>query len=80
VLFGLFAGNLIGLGLVWLQKKYQFIKLDENSYYLDTAPVDLDFSQVLWLNLWTFCITLLFLIIPTFLVARISPLKAIRFE
>lgn len=80
VLFGLLAGNLIGIGLVWLQKKYQFIKLDENSYYLDTAPVDLDFSQVLWLNLWTFCITLLFLIIPTFLVARISPLKAIRFE
>lgn len=80
VMIGLLIGNVVGLFLVWLQKEYRFITLDENSYYLDTAPVAIDLSQIIWLNVWTFLVTLVFLVIPTFLVTRISPLKAIRFE
>lgn len=80
ILFGLLMGNMIGLSIAFLQKHFGFIKLDENNYYLDTAPIYLDWYQILWLNIGTFFITLIFLIIPTFLVAKISPLKAIRFE
>ncbi|MBK7522733.1 MAG: ABC transporter permease [Saprospiraceae bacterium] len=80
LLFGLLAGNVIGLGLAFLQKKFGFIKLDENNYYLDTAPVFIDGWHIAWLNVGTFFLTLLFLVIPTMVVARISPLKTIRFE
>lgn len=80
ILAGLTIGNVIGLGLAYLQQKYGFIQLDENNYYLDTAPVYLDFSHILWLNIGTFFVTIVFLVLPTILVTKISPLKAIRFE
>jgi lipoprotein-releasing system permease protein len=80
VLLGLFWGNLIGLGLCLLQKHFRFIRLDEENYYLTEAPVDIQLFSVLVLNLGTLIITLAFLIIPSYLVARISPVKAIRFK
>jgi lipoprotein-releasing system permease protein len=80
ILFGLLVGNITGLGLAFLQKRFGFIKLDENNYYLDTAPVFIDGWHIFWLNVGTFFITLLFLVIPTMIVAKISPLKTIRFE
>ncbi|MFZ1703063.1 MAG: FtsX-like permease family protein [Saprospiraceae bacterium] len=80
IFLGLVIGNVIGLSLAFLQKKFGFISLDENNYYLDTAPIYIDVYHIIWLNLATFLMTLLFLILPTFLVSKISPLKAIRFE
>ena len=80
ILLGLGIGNIVGISLAVLQKKYGFISLDENNYYLDTAPIYLDGSHILWLNVGTFLVTLVFLILPTILVTKISPLKAIRFE
>lgn len=80
ILLGLGIGNLVGISLALLQKKYGFISLDENNYYLDTAPIHLDGYHLLWLNVGTFLVTLVFLILPTILVTKISPLKAIRFE
>jgi lipoprotein-releasing system permease protein len=80
IISGLVAGNIAGIGLALIQKKTGIIQLDENNYYLDTAPIELDFWHIVWLNAGTFVVTLLFLVLPTYLVTRISPLKAIRFE
>jgi lipoprotein-releasing system permease protein len=77
---GLLYGNIIGIGLCLAQRYFEFIKLDEEAYYVAVAPVVLNFTTILWLNLGTLFITLLVLLIPSLLVARISPVKAIRFK
>ena len=77
---GLFWGNLIGLGLCWLQDRFEFIKLSEADYYLAVAPVEVNIWLVVGLNVLTLVVTLIFLIIPSYLVSRISPVKAIRFK
>lgn len=80
ILFGLLWGNAIGLGLCWLQDTFELIRLDEASYYLPVAPVHINFWTILWLNLGTLLITLFFLVIPSYLVTRIDPVKSIRFK
>jgi lipoprotein-releasing system permease protein len=80
ILNGLFWGNLLGISLCLLQKYFKFIRLDEENYYLSYAPIHFSFWSILLLNLGTLVITLLFLIIPSYLVSRISPVKAIRFD
>ncbi|MCO6480935.1 MAG: ABC transporter permease [Phaeodactylibacter sp.] len=77
---GLFWGNFIGIGLCLLQDRFEFITLSEENYYLSTAPIDLNFWPILLLNLGTLAVTLFFLIIPSYLVTSISPVKAIRFK
>lgn len=80
ILLGLFWGNLAGIGFCLLQQKFGIIQLSEENYYLSTAPVELNFWTVLALNAGTFLVTLVFLVLPSWLVARISPVKAIRFK
>lgn len=80
VLFGLLWGNVVGLGLCWLQDTFSLITLDEESYYLAVAPVHVNWWVVLALNVGTLLVTLLFLVIPSYLVTRIDPVKAIRFK
>jgi len=80
ILVGLFWGNLIGLGLCWLQATFGFITLDEANYYLAVAPIKINWWSVLLLNGGTLVVTLLFLIVPSYLVSRIDPVKAIRFK
>jgi lipoprotein-releasing system permease protein len=80
MLAGLFWGNLIGIGLCWLQDRFGFIQLDEANYYLSVAPVDINLWTILLLNVGTLIITLVFLVIPSYLVSTISPVKAIRFK
>lgn len=77
---GLFWGNLVGIGLCYLQDKFEIVKLSEADYYLSVAPVELNFWMILFLNIGTLLVTLLFLVIPSYLVTRISPVKAIRFK
>lgn len=77
---GLFWGNLLGLSLCFLQKQFGFIRLSEADYYLSVAPVDISWWAVLMLNIGTLLITLFFLVLPSYLVTRISPVKAIRFK
>ena len=77
---GLFWGNLIGIGMLLLQKQFKLITLDPNVYYVTEAPVYLGFEYILLLNLGTFVLCLLMLLIPSFLISKISPVKAIRFE
>lgn len=78
--FGLLLGNILGLGLGFLQQYTHVFKLDQASYYLSYVPIEIHFADVLILNLATMVICVLVLILPSMLVSRISPLKAIRFK
>jgi len=80
ILNGLFWGNLIGLGLCFLQKKFEFIKLSEADYYLSTAPVDINIWLIILINVGSLAVILLFLLIPSYLVSKIRPVNALRFK
>ncbi len=80
ILRGMLWGNIVGLGLCILQQQFGFIKLPEESYYVSTAPVQINILWVLAINAGTFVISVVFLILPSFLVAKIQPIKAIRFN
>ena len=77
---GLLIGNVFGIGLCLIQKYFHVIKLQQDSYYLSFAPVEMNWSWIAILNLGTILITIILLILPSILVSRISPVKAIRFE
>jgi lipoprotein-releasing system permease protein len=77
---GLLWGNAIGIGLCLLQQHFKFIKLDPATYYVSAVSIDLNLIYILGLNLVTMIICVLCLIIPSFLISRISPVKAIRFD
>ena len=80
VLLGLFIGNLFGLGIAWLQKTTGFFKLDEHTYYMSTAPISLEWWQVLSIDAATLGVCMLVLIIPSLIIHRISPVKAVQFH
>lgn len=77
---GLLYGNLIGLGLLFLQKYTGLIKLDPTSYYVREAPVLIRLSDVVLLNVGVVLIAMLVLLIPSYLITKISPVKAIRYD
>ncbi|MBC8266601.1 MAG: ABC transporter permease [Flavobacteriales bacterium] len=77
---GLLWGNLIGIGLCLLQKYFHIISLNPSTYYMNTVPIHLIFSDILLLNFGAMFVCLLMLIIPTFIITKITPVKAIRFE
>lgn len=77
---GLFWGNLIALSLILLQQQFEIIKLNPENYYVTVAPVDFNWLYFLLINIGTVLISLLVLLIPSFIVTRISPVKAIRFD
>ena len=80
IVVGLVIGNIVGLGLGWLEQKFKFIHLSEVDYYLSYAPIHFDFWTILALNIGTLIITTLFLLLPTFMILSITPVKAIRFK
>lgn len=77
---GILIGNILGLGLAWLQNKYRFIKLDEADYYLDYAPVMVLPWHLLVINVGALVVIGLCLIAPSFLVSKINPVKTIHFQ
>jgi lipoprotein-releasing system permease protein len=77
---GLLWGNVIGIGLLLLQKYFGIIKLNPESYYVNVAPVDINLFYILLLNIGTVVICLLVLLIPSFIITKITPSKSIRFE
>jgi lipoprotein-releasing system permease protein len=77
---GLLYGNIVALTLCFLQIKFHFIKLDETSYYISYVPIQLSFYAILLVNVGTFIICTLALLIPSRLVSKISPIKAIRYN
>lgn len=80
ILVGLIWGNIIGLGLIFAQKYFKLFPLDPNVYYVTEAPVYISLSYVLGLNIGTFIMCFLMLIVPSIIITKISPVKAIRFE
>ncbi len=77
---GLFWGNVIGIGLAFIQLKTGLITLDPTSYYIKTVPVNLQLSHILLLNAGTMVAIILMLLIPSQLISRIVPVKAIKYD
>lgn len=80
ILTGMIWGNIIGLGYFFLQSRFELVKLSPESYYVDHVPVELQFSDVLLLNIGTLVISFFVLVIPTWYITRIRPAKALRYE
>jgi lipoprotein-releasing system permease protein len=80
ILKGMFWGNLIGLGLCFIQEYFQIIKLNPEVYYLNSVPIELTFSSILLINLATLFVCLLAMLIPSFVITRINPSKSIKFN
>jgi len=77
---GLLWGNLIGIGLLMLQKYTGLIALDPETYYVNQAPVYISIPALVWINLGTLSLCILMLIVPSIIVSKISPVKAIKFD
>jgi lipoprotein-releasing system permease protein len=77
---GLLWGNGIGIALLLIQKQFEVIKLNPESYYVNVAPVDINLFYILGLNLGTVAICLLVLLIPSYIITKITPSKSIRFD
>lgn len=77
---GLFWGNIIGIGLALLQLKTGLITLDPSSYYIRTVPVNLELIHIIILNAGTMAAILFMLLVPSRLISRITPVKAIRYD
>ncbi len=80
IVVGLALGNALGLGLYFFQQQTRFFKLDEAAYYISYVPVSVTGTDILLLNTGLMVICLLVLLIPSGLVGRISPIKAIRWS
>lgn len=80
VVKGLLLGNLIGLGFCFLQDRLKWIKLNPQDYYMSFVPISWHWEMVLVLNLLTFAIVTIVLLLPTAIIASINPIKAIRFD
>jgi len=77
---GLFWGNIIGLAICFLQYRFNLITLDPESYYLDTVPVNINLLHIVFLNIGTLLSTMIFLLVPSMIIAKVSPEKSIRFN
>jgi lipoprotein-releasing system permease protein len=79
-LVGLALGNIFGLGICWLQQRYGFITLPEDAYFISKAVIKLEWWHVPLVNLLTFVICILVLLIPTVIIRRVQPARAIQFR
>lgn len=77
---GMLLGDIIGIGLVALQRQTGFVKLDPATYYVSTAPMELNIPLVLLLNVATLLVSVAVLIAPSYLISRIHPAKSMRYE
>ena len=80
LLIGMLFGNVFGVGLCLIQKYTEIIKLSPESYYLSSVPIEINPLYILLLNVATFIIWLLMMLIPTMIINNIKPSKSIRFE
>jgi len=77
---GMLWGNIIGIALCLIQKEFGIIKLDPATYYLEVVPINLKILHIILLNVGSLIITVIMLIIPSYIIAKISPIKTIRFN
>jgi len=80
ILKGLFWGNLFGIGLCLLQSYTGFLKLDPTSYYINHVPININLWHILLLNAGTMVITILMLILPSYIISKFSPAETIRYS
>lgn len=80
ILKGLFLGNVLGIGFCYLQDRFKLIKLNPEDYYMSFVPVSWHWDVILLLNVLTFFVVTAVLLLPTMIVARVTPIKAIRFD
>jgi len=80
IILGLVWGNILGLGLLFVQKYFKLIKLPEKTYYVSEAPIYIDVGYILALNIGTLILCLLMLLLPSYIITKILPIKAIRFS
>jgi lipoprotein-releasing system permease protein len=80
ILKGMFWGNLFGVGIGLLQYYTHIIPLDEESYYMSYVPVALNFFHILLVNAATFILCLVMVLVPGYIIGKISPVKAIRYQ
>ena len=77
---GMLLGNFFGLGFAYAQQKTQFLSLDPATYYMRFVPIEINLIDVLLINAGTLLVCLLVLLVPSMLVSKISPVKAIAFK
>lgn len=77
---GLVLGNVLGLGLCFIQDKCKIVTLNPHDYYMDFVPISWHWEVVGLLNLLTFTVVTLVLLLPTMVISRINPIRAIRFD
>jgi lipoprotein-releasing system permease protein len=80
ILRGLLAGNALGLGLCFIQYKFRIVGLNPHDYYISYVPVYWSWPTVIFLNVLVFAVVTLVLLIPTMAIARVLPIKAIKFD
>jgi len=77
---GIILGDILGIGLAVVQQQLGLVHLDPATYYIDAVPIQFSWPIIIVLNVATLLITVLVLIIPSFLVSRIQPARVMRFE
>lgn len=80
VFIGLIIGNVIGLGLLFIQKQFGIITLDPSQYYVKEAPVYLSVLHIFAINLALVVLCYVILLVPSYLITKISPVKSIKFQ
>lgn len=80
IIKGLLFGNALGLGLCFLQDRFHIVTLNAADYYMSEVPISWHWEIVLLLNILTFVVVTVVLMLPTMIIARINPIKAIRFD
>jgi len=77
---GLFWGNVLGIGLCYLQYHFKIVKLDSATYYVDYVAVDINWFYFLILNIGAFLTCILMLFLPTLIITKLTPIKTLRFD
>lgn len=77
---GLLWGNIIGIGFIIIQQYFNILPLDPQIYYLDTVPVSFNLVNIFFINILTIITCLIILLIPSYLITKINPVKAIKFN
>ncbi|MEE1963718.1 FtsX-like permease family protein [Allomuricauda taeanensis] len=81
IAIGLFWGNAIGLGFIFLQDRYRMFKFpNPEEYYIEYIPISIDLPTILLLNIGVMLLCLLMLLVPSYIITKITPVKAIQFE
>jgi lipoprotein-releasing system permease protein len=77
---GLLLGNLIGLGVCFLQDKFKIMKLNPHDYYVSYVPIEWSIGTIVMLNVLVFITVTIVLLLPTRFIRKITPVQAIRFD